>query len=172
MPTDRPSTLKQYYGVCFPSNQTSRLPIWSQFELHRAQKFINKCLRFLCSAEFVFVMPLLHQTSKTLLSKTEHSMICTKYHTLIIWHWGFYTRSIYSFLRCLFIFCGILAFNTRTKNKLNCLHWLYLITATCFGPYLGPSSNSFIKYVSRYWNILIWININVTQYNHNTCNYY
>jgi hypothetical protein len=29
------------------------------------------------------------------------------------------------------------------------LHWFYLITATHF----GPSSGSFIKYISRYWNI-------------------
>jgi hypothetical protein len=36
------------------------------------------------------------------------------------------------------------------------LHWFYLLTATCFGPYFGPSSGSFIKYVSRYWNILIY----------------
>jgi hypothetical protein len=41
-------------------------------------------------------------------------------------------------------------------NQSNCSHWFHLITAICFGPYLGPSSGSFIKYVSCYWNILIW----------------
>jgi hypothetical protein len=58
-------------------------------------------------------------------------------------------------------------------NQSNCLHWFYLITATRFGPYFGPSLGSFIKYVSLYWNILIWIHINVNHYNyHNTYNYY
>jgi hypothetical protein len=35
------------------------------------------------------------------------------------------------------------------------LHWLYLVTATCLGPYWG----SLIKYISCYWNILIWIHV-------------
>jgi hypothetical protein len=33
-------------------------------------------------------------------------------------------------------------------NKFNCSHWFYLIVATCFGPHLGPSSGSLIKYVT------------------------
>jgi hypothetical protein len=41
-------------------------------------------------------------------------------------------------------------------NQSNCLRWFHLITAICFGPYLGPPSGIFIKYVSRYWNIAIY----------------
>jgi hypothetical protein len=53
-------------------------------------------------------------------------------------------------LLCIMI-CGILAVNTTTKiNQSNCLRWFYLITSTCFGPHLGSSSGSFIKYVSYY----------------------
>jgi hypothetical protein len=52
-------------------------------------------------------------------------------------------------------------------NQSGCLRWFYLITATCFGPYFGPSSGSFIKYVSRYWNIFIWVHISFKH-----CNYY
>jgi hypothetical protein len=44
-------------------------------------------------------------------------------------------------------------------NRSTCLHWFYLITATCVGPYFGLSTGSFIKYVSCYW-------INTNNYNH------
>jgi hypothetical protein len=58
-------------------------------------------------------------------------------------------------------------------NQSKCSYEFYLITAMCFGPYFGPSSGSFIKYVLHYWNIPIWIHISVNHYNHhNTCNYY
>jgi hypothetical protein len=49
-----------------------------------------------------------------------------------------------------------------------CNFWdfrFYLLIATCF----GPSSGSFIKHVSRYWNIPISIHISLR---HNTCKYY
>jgi hypothetical protein len=52
------------------------------------------------------------------------------------------------------------------QNKSNCFYWFYVITAICFGPHWRPSSGSFIKYVSRYWNIHVIVN----PYNHNTCN--
>jgi hypothetical protein len=35
-------------------------------------------------------------------------------------------------------------------NQSNCSHWFYLTVATCFGPHMGPSSGSPIKYVSFY----------------------
>jgi hypothetical protein len=58
-------------------------------------------------------------------------------------------------------------------NQSGCLHWFYLITSKCFRPYFESPSGSFIKYISRYWNILIWIHIIVNHYNHhNTCHYY
>jgi hypothetical protein len=70
-------------------------------------------------------------------------------------------------LRQCILFCGIQAVNTRIQiNQSNCLQWFELITATCFGPHLGPSSGSFIKYVSCYWNIQIWIHISVDHCNH------
>jgi hypothetical protein len=60
----------------------------------------------------------------------------------------------------------------KTKEH-NSLHWFYLVTAKCFCPYFGRSSGSFIKYISHYWNILIWIHISVSRYNHhNTCDCY
>jgi hypothetical protein len=34
-----------------------------------------------------------------------------------------------------FLVVGSLAFNTTIKIKPICLHWFYLITAICFGPY-------------------------------------
>jgi hypothetical protein len=62
-------------------------------------------------------------------------------------------------LLCVMIF-GILAVNTAIKiNQPNCLYWLYLITATYFGPHLGPSSGSLIKYVSCYSNMLLYKSI-------------
>jgi hypothetical protein len=57
-------------------------------------------------------------------------------------------------------------------NQASCLHCFCLITATCFGPYFETSSGSFIKHISCYWNISIWIHISVNHYNHhNICNY-
>jgi hypothetical protein len=55
-------------------------------------------------------------------------------------------------------------------NQSNCSRWVYLIIATCFDPYFGPSSGRFIKNASHYWNILLWIHITVNHYN--TYNYY
>jgi hypothetical protein len=58
-----------------------------------------------------------------------------------------------------------LAVNTTIKiNRSNCSHWFYLIVATCFGPHLGPSSGSLIKYFSCYWTVIIWIHILLTWY--------
>jgi hypothetical protein len=62
-----------------------------------------------------------------------------------------------------------LVFNTTIKikvNQSNYSHWFYLIFATCFGPHLGPSSGSLIKYVSCYGTVLIWIHISATHHNH------
>jgi hypothetical protein len=42
-------------------------------------------------------------------------------------------------------------------NQSNCLHWFYLISATCFGPYFGKPSGSFTKDISCYWLFLIWM---------------
>jgi hypothetical protein len=56
-----------------------------------------------------------------------------------------------------------LAVNTRIKTikikQSNCSNWFCLIVAACFGPQLGTSSGSHIKYVSCYWTVLIWIHI-------------
>jgi hypothetical protein len=63
------------------------------------------------------------------------------------------------------------AVNTTIEiNKSNVSNWFYLIVATCFGPHLGPSSGSLIKYVSCYWTVLIWIHISATYQSYNTCN--
>jgi hypothetical protein len=102
-----------------------------------------------------------------------------------LWTWWGKTLMLYptnltGYLYCLHpVMCRDLWYSDRQHNKYfkinqsNCLHWFYLITATCFGPYFGPSSGSFIKYISCYWNILIWVYISVNHYNlHNTYNYY
>lgn len=84
----------------------------------------------------------------------------------------------YSFQENTRIHIIFLRYSSRQDNKYfkinqsNCLHWSDLITATSFGPYLESSSDSFIKYVSLYWNILISIHVSVNRYNHhNKCNY-
>jgi hypothetical protein len=64
-----------------------------------------------------------------------------------------------SYLHCLhpvlYHYWWYLAVNTTIKiNQSNYSHWFYLIVATCFGPHLGQSSGSLIKYVSCYWTVL------------------
>jgi hypothetical protein len=79
-----------------------------------------------------------------------------------------FIRDIFSvyILLCTMI-CGIMAVKIAIEIRAsNCLHLFYLITATCFGPHFGPSSDSFIKYVWCYWNIPKWIHISFNHYSH------
>jgi hypothetical protein len=51
----------------------------------------------------------------------------------------------------LFTFYGIWPSAQQIKiNQSNCSHYFYLMVAVCFGPHMGPSSNSLVKYVSTY----------------------
>jgi hypothetical protein len=62
------------------------------------------------------------------------------------------------------VICGTLAVNTTMK-----INWtVYTGFDNCYilRSYVAPSSCSFIKYVSCYRNILIWIHISVEHYNH------
>jgi hypothetical protein len=55
----------------------------------------------------------------------------------------------------------------NNKNKTIELFTLVLFNnCYMFRSTVGPSSGIFIKYVSCYWNILIWIHISVKHYNH------
>jgi hypothetical protein len=59
--------------------------------------------------------------------------------------------------------------NTTIKikiNQSNCSHCFYLIVAACFGPHMGLSSGSLIKYVLCYLTDLIGIHISATHHSH------